>query len=65
MMTQPPEKLDVQPVEDQQSGASKFLTSLPRFRSGWFANKGASANSAVAFLLDPNRLEPRVAWIPT
>ena len=52
MTMPPPEKLDVQPVEDQQSGTSEFFSPLHRLRNGWIAdhlnsilpNKGAAAN---------------------
>ena len=34
----PPEKLDMQTVDTQCRLLFQFLTSLLRFRSGWFAN---------------------------
>jgi hypothetical protein len=35
----PPEKLAAQTVDRQRSMPFQFFTLLPRFRSGWFANK--------------------------
>ena len=60
-MTPPPEKLDAQTVDSQHSMPFQFLTSLPRFRSGWFANKGAAANPAGASRLQSSRPARRVA----
>lgn len=42
----PPEKLDMQTVDTQCRLLFQFLTSLLRFRSGWFANHALQATSA-------------------
>jgi hypothetical protein len=41
-MTPPPEKLDAQVIDRQGWLPFQFLTSLLRFRSGWFANHALS-----------------------
>jgi hypothetical protein len=42
----PPEKLAAQTVDSQHSMPFQFFTSLPRFRSGWFANKALQRTAA-------------------
>ena len=42
----PPEKLDMQTVDTQCRLLFQFLTSLLRFRSGWFANHALQRTAA-------------------
>ena len=45
-MLPPPEKLDMQTVDTQCRLLFQFLTSLLRFRSGWFANHALQRTAA-------------------